>query len=43
MESTGELGLFRQHVDGGHFAAMERPAEMLGDLEAFLELVRREG
>ena len=35
-ETTGELTWFRKHESGGHFAAMERPGEMLGDLEEFL-------
>lgn len=38
-ETTGELSFWRSHESGGHFAAMECPAVLLGDLEDFVEEV----
>ncbi|KAH7018706.1 Alpha/Beta hydrolase protein [Macrophomina phaseolina] len=34
--STGNLVWYRQHSSGGHFAAMEKPAEILEDVEDFV-------
>ena len=36
---TGELCFYRQHEAGGHFAAVEKPEVLLGDLEAFIAQV----
>ncbi|KAL8814438.1 MAG: hypothetical protein Q9191_008552 [Dirinaria sp. TL-2023a] len=36
VETTGELSFYRRHDEGGHFAALERPAEMWSDLREFL-------
>ncbi|KAH0832487.1 hypothetical protein AYO21_05169 [Fonsecaea monophora] len=33
------LVLFRQHESGGHFAAMEKPKEMLEDMEEFIQKI----
>lgn len=43
VETTGDLEFFKEHSKGGHFAAMERPKEMLEDLEAFMNVVRAKG
>lgn len=43
VETTGTLSFFRQHEAGGHFAAMERPADMKKDMEDFLQHVIRRG
>ena len=37
--TTGNLVFFRQHQQGGHFAALERPDVLLKDLEDFLAQV----
>ncbi|KAJ7580187.1 Alpha/Beta hydrolase protein, partial [Mycena floridula] len=34
--TTGNLVFYRRHDKGGHFAAIERPAELLKDLEDFI-------
>jgi len=31
--------LFRRHEIGGHFAVMEKPREMMQDMEDFLEKI----
>jgi microsomal epoxide hydrolase len=36
-ETSGNLVWFKAHENGGHFAALERPEELLGDIESFLE------
>ena len=36
-ETTGDLSFFRQHDAGGHFAALECPAESKRDMEEFLQ------
>ena len=41
--TTGDLSWFRQHDAGGHFAALEKPAEMLEDIEDFARHVRERG
>ncbi|KAF2709089.1 alpha/beta-hydrolase [Pleomassaria siparia CBS 279.74] len=44
-ETSGELVWFKAHERGGHFAALERPRELLEDVEAFLamEWLQKEG
>ncbi|ETI25700.1 hypothetical protein G647_02474 [Cladophialophora carrionii CBS 160.54] len=40
VEKQGhKLVLFRQHKSGGHFAAMEKPKEMLEDMEEFIKTI----
>ena len=41
--TTGDLSWFRQHEAGGHFAALEKPGEMLEDIEDFARHVRERG
>ena len=41
--TTGDLSWFRQHEAGGHFAALEKPGEMLEDIEDFAGHVRERG
>lgn len=36
IETTGNLVYFNEHKRGGHFAALEQPEALLGDLEAFV-------
>lgn len=36
VETTGNLVWHRQHESGGHFAAMEKPRELLRDVEEFV-------
>lgn len=36
-EGTGELRFFRAHENGGHFAALERPETLWGDVEEFVK------
>ena len=38
-ETTGDLVFFREHESGGHFAAMEKPQELLADIEEFIKYV----
>ncbi|KAG8528412.1 uncharacterized protein KY384_007330 [Bacidia gigantensis] len=40
--TTGNLTWFRQHGSGGHFAALEKPAETKRDLEDFLKQLAEE-
>ncbi|OJK02015.1 hypothetical protein ASPACDRAFT_1897171 [Aspergillus aculeatus ATCC 16872] len=40
IETTGNLVFWNTHEKGGHFAALERPADLLEDLTAFVEKVR---
>jgi len=40
VERTGEVTWWRGHEVGGHFAALECPDQMLGDLESFVAHVR---
>ncbi|PLB38419.1 epoxide hydrolase family protein [Aspergillus candidus] len=37
--ATGDLVFFREHQTGGHFAALERPADMKADLTDFVKQV----
>ncbi|EXJ57262.1 hypothetical protein A1O7_07609 [Cladophialophora yegresii CBS 114405] len=40
VEKQGhKLVFFRQHESGGHFAAMEKPKEMLEDMEEFIKTI----
>ncbi|KAI9044535.1 uncharacterized protein KD926_000446 [Aspergillus affinis] len=42
MEKKGRLVFYRQHEKGGHFAALEWPAEFLQDIQDFMEAVLKE-
>jgi hypothetical protein len=35
-EKAGDLVFYKKHEQGGHFAALERPEELLGDVEEFV-------
>ncbi|KAL4879615.1 Alpha/Beta hydrolase protein [Aspergillus karnatakaensis] len=39
IATTGNLVHFRQHTEGGHFAALERPKELKEDLTEFISQV----
>ncbi|KAF2017865.1 epoxide hydrolase-like protein [Aaosphaeria arxii CBS 175.79] len=39
VREKGNLVQYRQHEKGGHFAALERPREVWGDVEDFVKLV----
>lgn len=39
IAKRGNLVFYREHVEGGHFAAIERPRDMLQDIEDFTQLV----
>ncbi|KAF7592106.1 hypothetical protein BBP40_000712 [Aspergillus hancockii] len=39
VETTGNLVFHREHEKGGHFAALERPQELLNDVLAFIDQV----
>ena len=41
--TTGNLSWYRQHESGGHFAALEKPEELLGDIEDFVNHVVEKG
>ncbi|KAB8360950.1 hypothetical protein FH972_024682 [Carpinus fangiana] len=36
VKKTGNLVWYKRHADGGHFAAMEKPRELLEDVEEFV-------
>ena len=36
VERTGNLVWYREHTEGGHFAAMEKPKLIAQDLEDFV-------
>ncbi|CZT11808.1 related to epoxide hydrolase [Rhynchosporium agropyri] len=38
-ETEGNLVFYREHKKGGHFAALEQPSTLLGDIEEFIEQV----
>ncbi|KAG4439655.1 hypothetical protein IFR05_004852 [Cadophora sp. M221] len=38
-ETEGNLIFYREHKKGGHFAALEQPAVLLGDIEEFIAQV----
>lgn len=39
VSKTGNLVWHKEHADGGHFAAMEKPKELLEDIEDFAKQV----
>ncbi|KAF7585286.1 hypothetical protein BBP40_011436 [Aspergillus hancockii] len=39
VETTGNLVFWREHQKGGHFAALEKPAELKADLTEFVQQV----
>lgn len=41
VKTTGNLVWHRSHESGGHFAAMERPDALLGDVEEFVAQLGR--
>lgn len=43
VETTGDVVFYREHARGGHFAALEVPEVLLGDLEEFVGVVRGRG
>ena len=40
VATTGNLVWHRQHAEGGHFAALEKPEALLADVEAFIMQLR---
>ncbi|ORY88991.1 epoxide hydrolase hyl1 [Leucosporidium creatinivorum] len=36
VATSGDLRIFKAHMEGGHFAALEKPAVLLADIEEFL-------
>ncbi|KIW04382.1 uncharacterized protein PV09_04666 [Verruconis gallopava] len=42
VEKKGRLVFYRQHENGGHFVALERPVEFLQDIEDFMDVVLKE-
>lgn len=40
VATTGNLVWSRRHTSGGHFAAMEKPDELLRDIEEFIDELR---
>ncbi|KAA8643474.1 hypothetical protein EYZ11_001429 [Aspergillus tanneri] len=40
VATTGNLVFWKEHAKGGHFAALERPHELLDDLLEFIEQIR---
>ncbi|KAF2173377.1 hypothetical protein M409DRAFT_61817 [Zasmidium cellare ATCC 36951] len=43
VETTRDAVFYREHESGGHFAALEVPEVLLGDLEEFVGVVRGRG
>ncbi|KAJ4154418.1 hypothetical protein NW765_015175 [Fusarium oxysporum] len=43
VKTTGNLVFWRDHKRGGHFAALERPEELLKDFEEFIEQISKDG
>jgi len=39
LEKNANLVTYEQHESGGHFAALEKPAELWGDVEKYVEAV----
>jgi len=39
VKTTGDLTWSRSHDQGGHFAAMEKPEVLLGDVEEFVQSI----
>jgi hypothetical protein len=42
IATSGDMVFFKRHPKGGHFAALEQPAAVLGDVEEFLKLLPAE-
>jgi len=42
-ESSANIVHYKQHERGGHFAALERPGDLLGDVEEFVAQIWGEG
>ena len=42
VEQTGNLVWYREHTEGGHFAAMEKPKLLAQDVEDFIKQVWKE-
>ncbi|KAM0248270.1 hypothetical protein ACHAQJ_009511 [Trichoderma viride] len=42
IATSGDMVFFKRHPRGGHFAALEQPAAVLGDVEEFLKLLPAE-
>ncbi|KAF4444177.1 hypothetical protein F53441_11236 [Fusarium austroafricanum] len=43
VQTTGNLVFSRMHERGGHFAALERPEELLKDVDDFVKQIRDDG
>ncbi|KAF5252796.1 hypothetical protein FANTH_2120 [Fusarium anthophilum] len=43
VKTTGNLVFWRDHERGGHFAAMERPEDLLKDFGEFVEQISKDG
>ena len=39
LEKNGNIVTYEQHESGGHFAALEKPKELWGDVEKYVEAV----
>jgi hypothetical protein len=39
LEKNANLVSYEQHEAGGHFAALEKPRELWGDVETFVKAV----
>lgn len=37
-KTSGNLVWYKRHTSGGHFAAMEKPKELFGDVEEFVKV-----
>jgi len=42
-EARANVVQYKVHEGGGHFAALEKPEELLGDVIEFVQLVWKEG
>ena len=40
--TTGDMVYSKVHSSGGHFAALEKPAELWGDVEEFVKIAWKE-
>jgi hypothetical protein len=40
--TVGNLRYYHRHDSGGHFAAVEKPEELVADIREFLKIVKRE-
>jgi microsomal epoxide hydrolase len=43
VKTTGNLVFWRDHERGGHFAALERPEDLLKDFGEFVEQISKDG